>query len=745
MDSTPFGTIKEMCKREGWDCFKSKSLVDVLTRAGHAADRSALLSLVRQIMDAGMFMYMGALASGLRELARDDDEYAGLVSDIASKARGDLAQGPFTDALVRIGTSSPNTAIRIARRLVKSGDADYASLLVGGARRGAPAEAAALADELLSSPGDREIAARVRCLRVSLCEHGMPAAGRVLDRLEGALERGGDDAAGEAMETLLYMYDGGGGRAGRMIGEAAKRNTRCRATLAHRIRRRGTFDDEASLRHLAACAGDWGSPATVMETHYALAVLAETRPAEVAAIVEGCLAGGHYHAECTGHVLQAIGKKRPDLAIKALLGVARLRPALELPFLLPEMIRDVAEHADRMSVFKALLDSLGGRESAADNACLIMLNAMVTENHDVLHDDRLSSYALERLRERASAEGVDADRVTGGRDSKDMACSALIYAMQHRPASVDRRRVVDGLESFPAIKRLFTLDWLERMLEEGTPHPLINILAQIPSEKTAQTEPPAGESEKDRFNREFRAWYESRPRLLLGALDAQLEDLERSGQGAAGYVRRMKNPEQFYDTLSEMAFVAPLAARHAVVIEPRVGEKRLDALIQIGPQAVYVEVFRPRMWERLELLEGMRGVPTDRAGGKIFEKLKNQLASAKGLGHAIIVAIDISDSEIRPEQIDDYVQGPLFFTLGIDTGRGRVRGDSVGRDEGHSMHHLDDRTDIISAVVCFRPTVSPDGEYGIAGTIRANPHARVTLSRSTLREIEEVLAGGGRA
>ena len=726
-------------KREGPDCFESKSLADVLAKAGHAADRSALLSLVRQITGFDMFMYMGALASGLRELARDDDEYASLVSDIASKARGDLAQGPFTDALVRVGSSSPDTAIRIARRLVKSGDADYASLLVGGAWPGAPAEAAALADELLSSPGDREIAAGVRCMRVGLCEHGTPAAGYVLDRVENALERGGEEAAGEAMEALLDMYDGESGRAGRMVEEAAKRHTRCRATLAHRIRRRSTFDDEASLRHLAACAGDWGSPATVRETHYALAVLAETRPAEVAGIVEKCLADGHYHAEYTGHVLQAIGKKRPDLAIKALLGVARLRPAWELPFLLPEMIRDVAEHADRESVCKMLLDSFGGEEPAADNACLIMLNTMVTENHDALHDGRLSSYVRERLRERASAQGIDADRVTGGRDSKDMACSALIHAMQHRPASVDRRTVVDALESFPAIKRLFTRDWLERMLgEEGAPHPLIGMLAQVQGEKAAEpAAPPAGESEKDRFNRESRARYESHPGLRLGALDAQLVELEKRGQGAAGYVRRMKNPEQFYDTLSEIAFVAPFAARHAVAIEPRVGEKRLDALIKIGPQTVYVEVFRPRMHKELELLEGMRGVPTDRAGGKIFEKLKNQLASAGGLGDAIIVAIDISDSEVRQEQIDDYVLGPEFFTVGIDTGLGRGADVVVGRDEKDSMHCRDDRTDIISAVVCFRSTVSPNGEYGIAGTIRANPHARVTLSRSTLREIEE--------
>ena len=732
--------IRELCWREGPDFFESRSLSGVLEEAGHKVDRDGLLSLVRQIMDADPFVCMGALASGLRDLARDDDGYASLVSDIASKVGGDLTRKPFTDALVRIGSSRPGTAVRIARRLVKSGDSYCASLLAGGAWLGAPREAAALADELLSSPGDREIAAGIRCLHVSLYEHGMPAAGGVLDRVESALERGGVDTAVAAMELLLDMYDGKNSRVGRVVEVVAKRHTRCRAQLAYRIQRCDTFDDETSLRHLAACARDWSSRATVEKTHYALAKLAETRPAEVAAIVKGYLASGHYSAEYTGHVLQAVGRKIHGAMIRDLLCVVRLRRARHLSFFLPGMIRDVSKHADRKQVFNELLDSLG-EEPAEDNACLAMMNSMVTENHDVLHDDRWSSYVLERLKEKALARGVDVDRMAGGKGNKDLASSALIRAMRHKPAGVDRRRVVDSLESFPTIKRLFTQGWFERMLgAEGRLHPLIEILAQIPGGKTAKAAaPPACESGKDHANRELRARYESYPRLRLGALDAQLEDIEKSGQGAAGYVKRMKNPEQFLDTVSEVDFVAPFVARHAVTIEPRVGEKRLDALIKIGPQDVYVEVFRPRMWEELELLEGTRGVPMDRAGGKIFEKLKNQLVSAKGLGRAIVVAIDTSGSEIMPEQIDDYVLGPLFFTFGIDTGRGRGR----GRGEEDSMHRLDDRTDIISAVVCFRPNMSADTKYGIAGTIRANPHARVTLSRSTLREIEGVLAGGG--
>lgn len=736
--------IRELCRREGPDFFESRSLAGVLEKAGHKVDRDGLLSLVRQIMDADPFVCMGALASGLRDLARDDDGYARLVSDIASKVWGDLTWGPFKDALVRIGSTRPGTAVRIARRLVKSGDSYCASLLAGGARLGAPREAAALADELLLSPGDREIAAGIRCLNVSLYEHGIPAAGGVLDRVENALERGGEDAAVAAMELLLDMYDGKNGRVERMIEDAAKRHTRCRALLAEWIRRRGTFDDETSLRHLPACARDWSDRATVEMTHYALAKLAETRPAEVAAIVKGYIASGHYSAEYTGHVLQAVGRKIPCAMIRDLLCVVRLRRARHLSFFLPGMIRDVSKHADRKKVFKELLDSLG-RGPAEDNACLAMMNSMVTENHDVLHDDRWSSYVLERLKERALARGVDVDRVTGGKGDKNLACSALIRAMRHKPAGVDRRRVVDSLETFPTIKRLFTRDWFERMIGgEGRPHPLIGILAQIPGRKTAEpTAPPACESEKDRANRELRARYESYPRLRLGALDAQLEDIEKSGQGAAGYVKRMKNPEQFLDTVSEVDFVAPFAARHAVTIEPRVGGKRLDALIKIGPQDVCVEVFRPRIWEELDLLEGTRGVQMDRVGGKIFEKLKNQLVAAKGLGCAIVVAIDVSGSEIVPEQIDDYVLGPQFLTFSIDTGQGRAGGDSAGRDEGDSMHCLDDRTDIISAVVCFRPNMSADTKYGITGTIRANPHARVTLSRSALYEIEGVLAGGG--
>lgn len=745
MGSATIDTIRELCEKEDGEYFKTRSLAAVLEEAGCGVDRNGLLSLVRRIMDTDMFMCIGAVASGLRDLARDDDEYAGLVRDVTSRMRGDMTQGPLIDALVRIGSLHPGMAVRIARRLVRSGDADCASLLVGGARLGAPKEAAAMTDELLASPDGKTVAAGIRCLRIGFNEHGTPDAGYVLDKAAEALGRGGEDAAGEAMEALVDAYDGKGGRAASMIEDAAKRYARCRAVLAKRIRLQCPFDDKTSLRYLAACAKDWTSREVIRETHYALGNLVEACPDKVVDIVAECMACGRYHAEYTGHVLQKVGEKRPVEMVKVLIDVARRRQHIELEMFLPNAIRDVSERADRKLVFKTLLDSLG-KEPDADGACFRMLNAMVTEIHDVTHDDKLSLYALERLKKRALALDIDADRVASGEKDASLMCSALIYAMQHRPPSVDYRAAIGNVDLFPTIKRLFTRDWFGKMEGAGGgAHPLVALLAQIPGKRAGEAgQPPAGERGGDRFNREFRLWYESYPGLLLRVLDAQLERLEKSGHGVAGYVRHMKNAEQFYDTTSEISFVASFAARHAVTIEPEAGAKKLDALIEIGSQSVYVEVFRPRMWRPLELLEGTRGIPTDRAGKKVFDKLKNQLAAVEGLDHAIVVAIDVSESEIRPDQIDDYVLGPLFFKFSLGPGQ-EGAGDALGRDEEFSMHCRDSKTDIISAVVCFKSTISTDGEHGIAGTIRTNPHAKVTLNRSTLREIERVLSGGWEA
>ena len=744
MGSATIDAIRELCEKEDRKYFKTRSLAAVLEEAGCGADRNGLLSLVRQIVDADMFMCIDAVASGLQDLARDDDEYAGLVRDVTSRMRGDLAQGTLIDALVRIGSLYPGMAVRIARRLVRSGDADSASLLAGGAWLGAPKEAGAMTNELLTSPDGKAVAAGIRCLRIGFNEHGTPDAGYVFDRAAEALDRGGGDAAGEAMEALLDTYDGKGGRAASIIEDAAKKYARCKAVLANRIRRWSPFDDETSLRYLAACAKDWTNREVVRETHYALGKLAETSPDRVAGIVAEYMACGRYHAEYTGHVLQKVGEKRPVEMVKVLIDVARRWQHIELEMFLPNAIRDVSERADCKLVFKALLDSLG-KESDADSACL-MLNAMVTKIHDVTHDDKLSRYALGRLKKRALALGIDADRITSGEKDTSLICSALIHAMRHRPPIVDYRAAIGNLDLFPTIKRLFTRDWFEKMERAGSgTHPLVALLARISSKKAGEASPlPVGESGGDRFNREFRLWYESYPELLLRALDAHLERLEKSGHGVAGYVKHMKNAEQFYDTTSEISFVASFAARHVVTIEPEAGAKKLDALIEIGSQSVYVEVFRPRMWRQLELLEGTRGIPTDRAGKKVFDKLKNQLAAVEGLDHAIVVAIDVSESEIRPDQIDDYVLGPLFFKFGLGPGQEKTGG-VLARDEEFSMHCRDSKTDIISAVVCFKYIMSTDGEHSIAGTIRTNPHAKVTLSRSTLREIERVLSGGWEA
>ena len=84
----------------------------------------------------------------------------------------------------------------------------------------------------------------------------------------------------------------------------------------------------------------------------------------------------------------------------------------------------------------------------------------------------------------------------------------------------------------------------------------------------------------------------------LNKLFANLKEL----QGFNNLVSNLKNPEQFWDTISEMEFNAYFNKRFPTKLEPKVfynthKHKRLDSQITIDQRSVLFEIFTPRIEE----------------------------------------------------------------------------------------------------------------------------------------------------
>ena len=732
---------KKICK-DGLDSFKSVSMSDLLAESGSRPGRDDLLDIVTHLCEADILWYLPVISSALKDLAEDSNEFATLVSRIANKTCRDLAQGSFVDFLVELGTGRPDLAVRLARRLVKLGNAHHAAYLAGGAMRGAPAECGSIATSLMRSDNAGEAAAGVMCLRIAWKKDGITDIKAGIKALAPAMSRPDGAAAAAIMDALIDLYPVDAEAAGRMIEDMARGRARCRSRLAARTAQRSCpFDDAAALHYLALCAGGSPDSHTTRNIYMALARLSEENPdAAVKAVAD--IFDIRHASEGMGYALQEIGRTRPASLTTAILGKvgAAYTPLADMR--LHSIVADIAEHADPNVITNALFVALdlGG---AAARPALRMINAMVTLNCDAIHNDDLASRTLSRLFRYAQARGIDTKRLQKEQRSAYLKSAAVIRRILHPPPAVDVKSVLKNLEMFPSLEKAFGSSWFKRAVNSASaPHPLVIYLSTLSLEKTESLlDSPQGETFNERHNREFRLYYESRPLEILSFLNGALSLLDGAGMGINKYVRNMKNADQFMDTFSEIVLVVPfVAGKHPVVLEPPVGGKQLDAAIELGPQRVLVEVFSPRMWEPVDLLEGSRGIPMDRAGGKIFGKVTEQLSAVGACTDPIIVAIDTTHSEITLDTVEGYVLGPLTYTIPFDTDAGRAVGSgSAGRDIGECMHNLDDQTDLISAVVCFAPTMSSDMSAAAKGVIIENPHARVPLSPATRDELARAL------
>lgn len=236
-------------------------------------------------------------------------------------------------------------------------------------------------------------------------------------------------------------------------------------------------------------------------------------------------------------------------------------------------------------------------------------------------------------------------------------------------------------------------------------------------------------------------------------LDRALALLGAAGQRIDGYVKKMRNPDQFWDTVSEISIVAPFAGHCEVEIDPRAGSGRLDAAIELVPQRVLIEVLAPRTWAGLQPGKA-RKVTTNRLAAKILDKTKAQIPAPDPRGDPIVVAVDTGGSEIGWWSPESLLLGPPVHRVTIDRGTGGETSSHASRDCEKSLHCLDARTDSISAIATFRRVEYAGPAVAVRGKIAYNPHAAVPLASEARGAIERILrvvppcgcgyGGGGR-
>ena len=696
---------------------------------GPALDHNDVRELVETLARDDAFGFLFPIANLLRWAARDNDEFARTLIVLEGKFGNDLSAGRIVEAVQSVGAAEPDTALRIARRLLGMGRLGYPHMLIGGAAAKLPGECDALTRELFDS-GD----AGLRAIAIKSWIAGSRAGADVLGDLERAAES--DDTGVRVAATMAFIafYSSDPRRCAESI-ERLAAHPECARQIAGMIytqrvvgaKMRQALDDEASLRFLDACAEL--PDMLVREAVYgALRELAENRLAKVLQIALKCAERDGHTGNAGEYVLERLGEAHGVRAVEALMSApmesANIRKCA------PEMIKHTIGGAGRDGlepVFEAIRSGPDLRE--------IGLEALRRISDPRAGEASLLEPIENFLKSLAESERIEYGRATKGDTEQAIRCGRAIDAILHR-RHPDYGLARENIVHFPELDSRFGESWISEKEQERQTHPLLHMLGRkLPLAKISAwsklAESAKTEKERSFWTRKYR--YESYDWCFLRDLDSDLAMLKTTHADA--YARRLRNEDDFFNTRSEIDFVMQFLGQCDIDPEPRVGTKKLDARLRICGRHVYIEVFSPDLLAELQLFTGARTV-RERISGKICDKAKEQLSKLDGKDPAIL-AIDLGKSEISESDVKRCVLGPI--TGHIVVGKDAKTEESSERDSSKSMHGLDPATDVISAVVCFKEGLRGDLRRGVDYRIIPNPHARSKLSEHEIEFMKKCL------
>lgn len=697
-------------------------------RGGSALGARGVGRLVRLLVD-DVPRFFPVIEGLLGEAVRDSDEFAETLV-ILKRAAGYAETIPGT--LARAGASDPETALRLARRLLKLDDPAYADLLIAGAAPKLPGECEALVRELFAS-GDARIVVAVNCRIRAHSESADCVEAGVFEELERASESEDPRVRRACLDAFVTFYASDRQRCLSAIERLAGSHPWCAQKLAQRIRRRSPFDGATALRLLGVCSE--------FHSH-------QTGPDVEMAVAD--LAGGHLAEAMQIAIKYAVRLERVKDFLLGRIGEAHGAKSVEM--LLSEAVKSRILGFCAPAMAKCLIDSAGKDAlgpvfeaiRSGPDPCAIGLRTLrevISDRSAGCESHAPVLRAIEDfLKSLAESRGIDAGRAARGGGDQVRRCARLIdAALNSSLPDYDLAR--KNMCRFPTLLDLFGRQWIDGEERRGGTHPLLCGLGQeLPSEEEASAlmKAEAGET-AEQLIRSL-----DRRRLALGAwrpldwLDRSLREIREAGHDAARLAKRLKSKDGFFPAVSEVRLAVQFLGRCEMEMEPSVGSKRPDLRLEILGRTVYVEVISPEMHEDLRLLSGGRGVP-NRAPGKMLDKARGQLRELDGRGHPAILAIDIGGSEILPESVEDCLRGP--GTLQILFRNGEAEECWTGRDAGKNLHGRDPDTDVISAVVWYRMQTLWDLTERMEFGIIPNLHARVELDAPTIEFLKECLSG----
>jgi len=201
---------------------------------------------------------------------------------------------------------------------------------------------------------------------------------------------------------------------------------------------------------------------------------------------------------------------------------------------------------------------------------------------------------------------------------------------------------------------------------------------------------------------------------------------------------KLKNKEQFFDTISEIEFNAYFGKRYRIELEPRINYeqtkyKELDSKIFLSSRPIYVEIMTPKMNRRL--LHTSKAIAlNNRSKNKILDKLDRQIIPIKDkLRCPLIIVINSSHSEMGETEVEDAILGQSQLTLTINTNTGQTIDIRPSRDS-NSVSQARPQSSCISAVLIYKSLIKP-GYISCTKSLILNTNADYPLTKKEYKAL----------
>jgi hypothetical protein len=215
--------------------------------------------------------------------------------------------------------------------------------------------------------------------------------------------------------------------------------------------------------------------------------------------------------------------------------------------------------------------------------------------------------------------------------------------------------------------------------------------------------------------------------------------------------KNLSDENSFWSFESELIFMNKFPKKSILSLEPKIPnrpEKYLDLKVKLFKKEIYFEVKRPKLDRNLNLNNGAVFMP-NKALQSIEHKFKQMMAQKtlqemkhKKRKDLFFIVIDTSGSTIDDYQIINAFYGSLSLTLVMDKKQGKVVNQFPSRKDD-SIHKINKNTEIVSGVIYFKQELMFDKDnqpfIKLKGDIIQNPKGINILEEKELIELKKII------